>query len=185
MEGTDPLDASFFARYRPLALRFVTGLVRGSDVAEDLFQEAACAMVERASAGELAFESQAHARNYLFRALRNLAVDRMRDPGRRARRLEGDAAEGTEPASTGPTPFELVSEADEARLRSGHMRLVEEAIRFLKPHERDCLRMRYREGLTYREMAERGGEAIATLQSRVEAALGKIRRKIGRRGGAP
>jgi DNA-directed RNA polymerase specialized sigma24 family protein len=60
-----PLDidwGQFFELYRPLALRVARGIVAQRDDEEEVVQEAARSVFERASAGELALESVAHAR---------------------------------------------------------------------------------------------------------------------------
>lgn len=165
--------SSFLARYRPMALRFVRGLLASEDLAEDVFQEAARATWERGR--DEGFESTAHARNYLYRTLRNVAVDTARDRGRRAATLD----EGTEPADRAPTPLDLAADAERRAGWRDRYRAVVSGLRSLRPPERDALAMRLGRGLTYREIEERTGVSISTLQARVTSALEKLRRKIG------
>lgn len=172
-----PLDwSALYARYRALAVRFAEGLVGRRELAEDLVQEAFRSVLERARAGEVALDSEEHARNYLFRALRNLAVDALRSPRARGVALEEpEALEAREPSAEG------AALAREERALDGARRArVERTIAGLRAPEREALALRYGDSLTYREMAERTGESISTLQGRVEAALEKIRRKIGK-----
>lgn len=159
----------FFGRYRSLAVRVGRGLVGREDLAEELVHEAARALLERAEAGELAFESVAHARNYLLRAVRNLAVSSARRAGRNPTTSLEEASEAALPRAPEPEDDwdeELVGQ-------------VEGALAALGPNEHEALTLRYYHGLTYREIADRTGSSISTLQSRVEAALNKIRRRIG------
>ena len=164
------------ARYRPLALRVAAGLVGAGETAEDLVQEAARAVLEHPSS----FESPQHARNYLLRTLRNLAVESLRRGGR------VQASEWVEEAADpAPKPLDAVLAREEEDLAAARLQAVRTVIDHLRPVERDAVYMRYFEGLGYREMAERSGDAISTLQGRVEAALGKIRGRIGKEAGNP
>ncbi len=178
MTGTGDLDwQSFFARYRPIAVRFASGLLKNEDLAEDLCQEASEAVYERATTGAMRFESQAHARTYLFRTIRTLAVDSRRQRARSSSREIGLALEL--PASD-PSPVEAL-QVEEGRLDQARREMaLEKAIGGLGSHERDLLRLRFLEGLTFREIAERSGSPISTLQARVEAALEKIRKRVGK-----
>jgi len=173
---------AFFTRYRPLAVRFAAGLAGTRELGEDLFQEAARSLYERAERGEVTFESTAHARNYLLRSLRNLAVD----AGRRRRSVPdeeagaplAELARGREAA-----PWEGAAATEEAARDVERLARLTELVQGLRPKERQALELRFGAGLAYREIAERTGEAISTLQGRVEAACLKIRRKLGRTGG--
>jgi RNA polymerase sigma-70 factor (ECF subfamily) len=168
--------ASFFHTYRPAALRLARGL-SGSEVeAEDLVQEAARSILERAAEGALALESAEHARNYFFRSVHNLAVSSLRRSGRAGR------AEGATPLfeARDPGPEELCLREDEGRACERRDRELRAVLASLRETEQEVLRLRYVEGLTFREISERTHTAISTLQARVESALGKIRRKIGK-----
>ena len=173
--------SGFFSRYRAVSLRFLRGWIPRHDVAEDVFQESARALLERLERGAVAFQSPAHIRNYFFRIMKNLAVNVLRDAGaRRARRLDTalGVADGTQ------DPLEKALRNERSLAQAGRVRAVGEAIEALEPAEREALGLRYREALHYREMAERTGAAVSTLQSRVESALEKIRKSIGKKGTA-
>jgi len=171
--------SEFFGRYRPMALSFVRGWVERHDVAEDLFQEAARAVYERVALGDIAFQSSAHLRNYFFRTLKNLAVNVLRDPGRkRTRSLE--TAEEVAALEMQPLEEALIAERSLALTRRD--RVVADAVSKLKPHEQQVLRLRFQEGLGYREIADRTGAPTSTLHARVESALKKIRKKLGKDG---
>ena len=173
---SEELDlAEFFRRYRVMAVRFAAGLVRGEEAAEDLFQEAARALWERFTSGVVQFESQTHARNYLFRSIHNLAVSQLRSPGSRA---VGPPA--LEAVSEAPNPREILEQAEEEGEERRRGERVDEAIAGLPEREREALRLRYAQALTYREISKRTGTSISTLQARVEAALGKIRGRLGK-----
>jgi RNA polymerase sigma factor (sigma-70 family) len=144
---------------------------------EDLFQETARSVYERAREGKVRFESIEHARNYFFRALRNLAAE----AGRGAVRAKAVDVERAEAIETGdPGPLEEALAAERSLLLARRRQTLADALGMLKPASRDLLRMRYAEGLTFQEVRERTGIPISTLQARVESALRKLRKRIGK-----
>lgn len=166
--------AELFARYRPLALRLARGIVARADLVEDVVQDAVRALVERSAAGALRFDSEEHARNYFLRAVHNRALDVLRE-GEHARVQSQEASQ--EPG--GPDP-RLGIEAREAH--DDQLERMRRALDRLRPAERELVRQRYLEGLAYREIAARTGASISTLHSRIEAALERIRRHVGKEG---
>ena len=112
-------------------------------------------------------------RNALLRAARNLAVSELRARGRRPV-VSGN--EAPEPLDPGPSADEALADAEE---RGALRTAVRDGLDELTETEREALEQRYRSGMTYREMAERSGTAISTLQARVQAGLEKLRRRIG------
>ena len=159
----------FFQRYGPVARRFAAGLSGDGELAGDLFQEAAQAVLQRARSG-FEFESAAHLRNYLFKVLRNLAVDARRGP-----RPPVELEEVPDPAP-GPEVAAATAQRDRA---------IAAAVDALRVDEREVLRLRYLEGRTFREIAERTGTSISTLHSRAEAALARVRNRIGKLAAPP
>lgn len=170
------------ARYRPLAVRFVAGLVDDRDAAEDLFGDIAAATLQRLRAGELTLESAEHGRNYLFRALRNRAVDLLRS-GAVARSEDSAVLEGAATEGPGPLDDLLVGEARE--LAAERLTRLVGLLAELPSRDQEAVRLRYGEGLSLPDMSARTGVAISTLHSRIGAALAKIRRKLGREGQYP
>jgi RNA polymerase sigma-70 factor (ECF subfamily) len=161
------------ARYWPLALRMARGILSRADLGEDVVQDAARALFERAATGSASFESEEHARNYFLRAVHHRALDHLREAERgRVQSLE--ASPEAQPAACDPL---LALEEREARSRASER--VRAALDSLRPAERELVRQRYLEGLAYREIAARTGAPISTLHSRVEAALARIRSRLG------
>lgn len=167
--GVDDHDwGEFFARYEAMAVRFARGLTHDPHSAADLFQEAARAVCEFTQDGRR-FASPAHARNYLFKVIRNLAIDANRAP----RSAELDV----EPTTTTVGGAQLA----ERRERGDALR---RALADLPPTEREALNLRFDGGLSYREIADRTRTSVSTLQARVESALEKIRQRLGKSIGA-
>jgi len=171
--ATESIDWSrFFERYRAMAVRFARGLTGDEALAEDLFQEAAHRLWVRASSGVLEIESQTHARNYLFRSLRNLAAKS------RTRTIPESVDAIGEPPDREPIPPEVLARREDPT----RARIVDEALRELEAGDRELLRRRYLEGRTLRQLSEVTGQPISTLHSRIEALLRKIRKAVGNPG---
>lgn len=162
-----------FARYEAMAVAFARGLTGDAETARDLFQEAARATYERAQSGETVFENARHARNYLFRALRNLAADA------HERRRRGPVSLGEEPAASGGSTADRVAARESADRRSEALRA---AFATLPASEQEALSLRYLQGLAYKDVAARTGLSISTLQARVEAGLDRLRNRVGKSG---
>jgi len=171
----------FFALYRPLAVRIARGIVTDRDDEEEVVQEAMRSLYERATGGQMSFESTAHARNYFLRAVRNLAVSGVRRAGRLPRSESFELE--TVPARPGEQPEESLAQAEDQSELAGLRSSFEAALVGLSEPQRVALALRYQDGLSYRAMAERTGTSISTLQARVEAALEKIRSRLGKRSG--
>jgi RNA polymerase sigma-70 factor (ECF subfamily) len=176
--GAEAFDWSdFFERYRAVAVRFARSLVRDADTADDLFQEAARSLYARAASGALRFDSHVHARNYLFRAIRNLASNHVR-------RADGRATTGLddelELPSPDPAPIDSLLASERHLARERRRQEMERALASLAPKEVAVLQLRFGEQLTLAEISHRLGAPLSTVHSRLEAALSRIRKRIGK-----
>ncbi len=105
-------------------------------------------------------------RPWLRRVLKNLASNRWR--GERRRTAHESAWRDVRPQRT---PAELVEEADQ------HQRLVRRVLELEEPFK-TTLVLRFYEGLSPREIAERMGIAEGTVHSRVARAVGRLRDRL-------
>jgi RNA polymerase sigma-70 factor (ECF subfamily) len=129
-------------------------------------------VLERSAAGAAPFASPEHARNYFLRAVHSRALDVLRATRReRVQPLGGAAASEPEDREAEAS----LEEHEAAALRTERMR---RALGRLRPDQREALGLRYLEGRSYREIAERLGVSISTLHSRVEASLEKLRERL-------
>jgi RNA polymerase sigma factor (sigma-70 family) len=143
--------------------------VRHGDQAEDVVQEAVRAVLARSAAGATSFETPEHARNYFLRAVHSRALDVLR----------GSERERVQPAEDADVPEENPSSAfEELEARALRAERARHALEGLRPAEREAVRLRYLEGLAFREIAARTGVSISTLHSRVEAGLGRLRERL-------
>jgi RNA polymerase sigma-70 factor (ECF subfamily) len=109
---------------------------------------------------------------WLTMMCRSRALDLVRARGRRLRLV--DAASASEP---GATP----GMGDAGPLPSGDLERIERraevarALRELSPPQREVIELAYYDGLSHSEIAERLGEPLGTVKTRVRLAMQKLR----------
>ena len=145
--------------------RFARALLTNADDAEDLAHDTFATALRQPSPGA--------GRAWLATVARNLAVDRFRGAARRSRREE--AVQACD-AGRVPTPEELVGNAQIHR----H---VAEAVANLAEPFRQTLVLRFYQGLSSVEIAQKLREPEGTIRWRVKEGLGRVRRDLDRRHG--
>ncbi len=135
-------------------------------MADDLLQET----YYRFLRSNVAFESEDHRRNYLFRIATNLAHDQRRRP--RVDAVPVDEAAATVPAAT--------ESADQAARRIDLTR----AVAHLKPRERSLLWLAYAQGWSHEEIASALGLKTASLKTLLFRARQRLLLLIGAPQGA-
>jgi RNA polymerase sigma-70 factor (ECF subfamily) len=66
-------------------------------------------------------------------------------------------------------------------LRDERQRLVQEALKRLPPRDAELLMLKHADGLSAREIAERLGVAVATIDTRLHRARGRLRAELAGR----
>lgn len=159
MEGTptDPsnhagasresIETLFLALESPL-LNYARRLTPNADVAEDIVQEAFLRLHSR--------RDEVHnPRQWLYRTVHNLALNRHRDDRRIVPLPATGSAEeesGTQPDPTDPLPL-----PDEQIARWEGVGLVRLNLKNLAPRTQELIRLKFDENLSYKEIAARTG----------------------------
>jgi RNA polymerase sigma-70 factor (ECF subfamily) len=108
---------------------------------------------------------------WLTMMCRSRALDLVRARGRRARVATTAAAQPEGPPAMGTgNPG-----ADRSMERLERRAVVAEALRGLSPPQREAIELAYYEGLSHSEIAERLGEPLGTVKTRVRLAMQKLR----------
>ncbi|HXS81481.1 MAG TPA: RNA polymerase sigma factor, partial [Methylomirabilota bacterium] len=159
---TDPhaLDPAVLLAQQGWVERLARGLVRDSSLAQDLAQEA---WLEAARKGP---EDLGERRGFLAGVVRNLKRSHARAERRRARREEIAAR----PEAL-PSPAELVERAE-------LQRLLVESVLALDEGERTAILLRYFEGLSAEEIAQRSRVPAGTVRSRLSRGLERLRERL-------
>lgn len=136
-------------------------LGEGQD-AEDALQDAYVNVWRRAARFDA---SRASPITWLATIARNAAIDRFRARGSRAAAPIEEAAEIPDARPLA----DAVAEADSETARLGH------CLDELDPRDAGLIRTAFLEGASYPELAERRGEPLGTIKSRIRRALLRLR----------
>ena len=164
----DAALAELYDRFGRIAYGLALRILRDEALAQDAVQEAFLAVWRSA---DRFLAERARASTWILTLVHRRAVDLVRrEDRRRAEPLEG----APEPAST-------ATAEDEATL-GFRRRVVQEALRSLPPEQREALELGYYGGLTQSELAERLGQPLGTIKSRMFAGLSRLRDLLAQAG---
>jgi RNA polymerase sigma factor (sigma-70 family) len=152
--------AELYDRYGRAAYGLALRILRDSALAEDAVQEGFMA-VWRSSGSFLA--ERAKASTWILTLVHRRAVDLVR----REERRRGEPLESVEPAAGEATD-------EEADLRARRL-VVQAALRKLPDEQREALELAYYGGFTQSELAERLGQPLGTIKSRMFTGLRRLR----------
>ena len=153
--------AELYDRYGRAAYGLALRVLRDEALAEDAVQEAFLAIWRGASRF---IPERAKASTWIMTLVHRRAVDLVR----REERRRTDPLPEAEPGSGGP------SAADTAWLRLERER-VQAALAKLPDQQREAIELAYYGGFTQSELAERLGEPLGTIKSRMFAGLARLR----------
>lgn len=116
--------------------------------------------------------ARARVDGWLFMMTRSRALDRVRAAQREQRRVEAQEAE------LAVMPVDRVSDPEAEAEFQDRRRAVQAALEVLTGPQRQALELAFFEGLTHSEVAERTGEPLGTIKTRIRAALGRLREAL-------
>jgi RNA polymerase sigma factor (sigma-70 family) len=152
--------AELYDRYGGAAYGLALRVLRDPSLAEDAVQEAFLHIwrsAERFEAG------RAKVGTWILTFVHRRAVDLVR----REERCRA------EPAETAPVPS--APGADEDADRRSKREIVQDALRRLPPEQREAIELAYFGGYTQSELADRLGEPLGTIKSRMFTGLQRLR----------
>lgn len=120
-------------------------------------------------------QSLGSVRTYLLMMARSRAIDRLRAA---ATRRQKTAEAGPLHAEAGNVRQQAESPCESA-IAVERRRLVREALAGLRDQQQEPLLLAFFEGLTHREIADRLGEPLGTVKTRIRAGLQKLRGALG------
>lgn len=157
--------AELYDRYGRTAYGLARRILRDEALAEDAVQEAFLAVWR--SAARFVPE-RGKASTWVLTLAHRRAVDLVRREDRRRAEPFDEAVDST--TETG---------ADESVWLRYERERVQEALKQLPDQQREALELAYYGGFTQSELAERLGQPIGTIKSRMFAGLGRLRELLG------
>jgi RNA polymerase sigma-70 factor (ECF subfamily) len=161
--GSKPLTlAALFESEESPLLHFAVGIVRRRSVAEDLVQEAFLRLSK-------VWDQVDNPRGWLYRSVRNLALNQLRD-ARPEAPLEGET-----PAADQPLPAELLGRSE--AIGTVRMLLAE-----IPAEDRALIGLKFNENLKYEEISRRTGMSVGNVGFRLHHVLKDLLNGLQRAG---
>jgi RNA polymerase sigma-70 factor (ECF subfamily) len=157
----DQALAELYDRFGRVAYGVALRILRDEALAQDAVQEAFLAVWRSA---DRFLAERAKASTWILTLVHRRSVDLVRREDRRRGEPLESAAEPAAPTTT----------EDEATL-GFERRIVQEALTQLTPEQRETLELGYYGGLTQTELAERLGQPLGTIKSRMFTGLSRLR----------
>ncbi len=154
-----------YARYGRLVFSIARHVLGEGPAAEEVTQDVFLRVWEKAGTYDPA---KAKPVTWLSRIARNRAIDVLRERGSRGARMRQAWEELVRDAAAEPDPAESVE-------LSRQRREVRLAVAALPESQRQALWLAFFQGLTHQEIAERLGEPLGTVKTRIRDAMRKLR----------
>ena len=164
----DQALAELYDRFGGVAYGLAFRILRDESLAQDAVQEAFLAVWRTA---DRFLAERAKASTWILTLVHRRAVDLVR----RQERRRG------EPLESVPEPVASEQVEEQAAIRF-QRQVVQEALRRLPPEQREALELGYYAGLTQSELAERLGQPLGTIKSRMFTGLTRLRDLLAQAG---
>ena len=164
----DQALAELYDRFGGVAYGLALRILRDESLAQDAVQDAFLAVWRTA---DRFLAERAKASTWILTLVHRRAVDLVR----RQERRRG------EPLESVPEPVASEQVEEQATIRF-QRQVVQEALRRLPPEQREALELGYYAGLTQSELAERLGQPLGTIKSRMFTGLTRLRDLLAQAG---
>ena len=163
-------------RYDSYVHTYIRYSVQDEDLAEDIFQDTFIKVMTTIRQGR--YSAEGKFKSWISRIAHNLIIDHYR---RLKTRGQEQMIEDTQSADEALFTLQLSSDelsAEEQLIRHEHISELSRGLAKLSPEQREVIRLRYWEELSFKEIAEKTNVSINTALGRMRYALAHLRRHI-------
>ncbi len=165
MRKKEELVNYWLKQVSPDLIRYTTGILRDQERAKDVVQEAFMKLIEQDPA-----KIEQHLPQWLYRVCRNAAIDIWR-----RERKNDPFAENHEIVDSSNAEAHLTQE-------QGTSLLVEE-LNKMSPKHQEVLRLKFHDGLSYKEIAEVTGYTVTNVGFILHEAVQNLKNRVKKGGG--
>jgi RNA polymerase sigma-70 factor (ECF subfamily) len=166
-QGDEQALSMLYDRYSSTVMGIATKIVQQREIAEEVTQESFWRVWQRAQTFDSARGNFAP---WLFGIARNLSIDELRRRAARPQTVYDDP----ERSWMSDLPDET-SDVEGTAWLAEQRQAVRAAMSALSPEQREALELAYFSGLTQREIADKLGNPLGTIKTRVRLGLFKLR----------
>ena len=168
MSGICEAFDTLLARYQDRLYTYIFYAVRNEDLAEDIFQETFVKAITTLQQGRYTESGRFYP--WLVRIAHNLIIDFYRNERNELALLDDDAEETLHTAASHDATEDSPAETEEK------LQAVCRLMEFLPENQREIVRMRFYQNLTFKEIAQIKGMSINTALGRMRYAILNMRR---------
>ncbi len=169
--GDESALGAFYDRWFPVVSCLVTRMVKTPGDVEDVIEETFWQAWRQADRYE---PERGTVQTWLLTMARSRSLDRLRSN----RRLREDSIEETTGGTAGGAFLESPSDPSLDAEHAERKRIVLAALADLPPEQRQALELGYFSGLSQTEIAERTGQPLGTIKTRMRLAMQKLRERL-------
>jgi RNA polymerase sigma-70 factor (ECF subfamily) len=169
--GDESALGAFYDRWFPVVSCLVTRMVKTPGDVEDVIEETFWQAWRQADRYE---PERGTVQTWLLTMARSRSLDRLRSN----RRLREDSIDDTTSATAGGAFLESASDPSLDVEHAERKRIVLAALAELPPEQRQALELGYFSGLSQTEIADRTGQPLGTIKTRMRLAMQKLRERL-------
>ncbi len=174
--GVESIETLFQALESPL-LGYAGRLLRGPDEAQDVVQEAFLRLHRQ-------FNEIHDRRNWLYRTVHNLSMNHLRRERKIVSLPQAGSGDGGGPGGMEDV-VDLRLLPDEETARVEGLDVVRSRLQSLDTRSRDLIRLKFQEGLSYKQISERTGLTVSHVGYLLHHALKSLATEVAKAGLIP
>ena len=173
--GDEQALSAFYDRWFPIVNGLITRILKSADDVEDVVEETFWQAWRQANRFAV---DRGSVQTWLLTIARSRALDRLRATRRLREDSIDDSGASAAVADSAEMPVRSTSDPSADAEHSERRRLVVAALNELPQEQRQALELGYFGGLSQTEIAERTGQPLGTIKTRMRLAMLKLRDRL-------